>query len=118
MSKFKVGDRVRFREDFGSYPAGFVAYVHRLDHDGDPEICTPNGEADNFCTDTLLELADIISGATANPTTLTRRDHFAMAALTGFLAFPECEGSYEYIAEQVYRIANAMEAARNKEGAK
>lgn len=52
-----------------------------------------------------------------DPTTLTRRDRFAMAALTGFLAFPECEGSYEYIAEQVYRIADAMEAARNKEGA-
>lgn len=69
-------------------------------------------------TRTKLDVTNIKTGKGGMGVMLyTRRDRFAMAALTGLLAFPECEGSYEYIAEQVYRIADAMEAARNKEGA-
>lgn len=47
--------------------------------------------------------------------TLTRRDHFAVAALTGFVT----QGSHDYqsMAQNSYRLADAMEAERNKEGA-
>lgn len=43
----------------------------------------------------------------------TLRDQFAMAALTGMCAHPDCEGTYEEIANQVYRLADAMMNARN-----
>lgn len=47
--------------------------------------------------------------------TLTRRDHFAIAALTGMKVGSEWDASY--YARRSYEIADAMEAARNKEGA-
>lgn len=43
-----------------------------------------------------------------------RRDRFAMAALTGFLSNPDCGGAYKYLAENAYRMADAMEAEREK----
>lgn len=35
----------------------------------------------------------------------TLRDQLAMAALTGMCSHPDCEGTYEEIASQVYRLA-------------
>lgn len=63
--------------------------------------------------------AEIVSPA-ADPTTLTRRDRFAMAALTGLCA--NCDStvmfswSPEDVADYANQIADFMEAARNKEG--
>lgn len=47
-----------------------------------------------------------------------RRDRFAMAALTGFLSNPDTEGEYKFLAESAYRMADAMEAEREKGFAK
>lgn len=52
---------------------------------------------------------------------LTRRDHFAMAALTGMLSGPagdEFAIKRKGSAVIAYEFADAMEAARNKEGEK
>lgn len=43
-----------------------------------------------------------------------RRDRFAMAALTGFLSHPDSEGEHKFFAEEAYRMADAMEAEREK----
>lgn len=43
-----------------------------------------------------------------------RRDRFAMAAMTGLLANPDSEGAYKFLAENAYRMADAMEAEREK----
>lgn len=51
-----------------------------------------------------------------DPTTLTRRDRFAMAALTGLLANNDASGIPLAFAVMSYDIADAMETARNNEG--
>lgn len=66
MRKFKVGDRVRFREDYGIYPEGYESNVIRLDDDGDPVIVPPDGGVDHFFHETLHREADIISGVKSN----------------------------------------------------
>lgn len=43
-----------------------------------------------------------------------RRDRFAMAALTGMLSNPDSGGAYKFLAENAYRMADAMEAEREK----
>ena len=48
--------------------------------------------------------------------TLTRRDRFAMAALTGLLANNDASGIPLAFAVMSYDLADAMELARNKEG--
>lgn len=112
MSKFKVGDRVQFREKFLSYPEGYVSTVVSLDWTGDPEITKPDGTVDNFFERDLADMVVVLRDP--DTTTLTRRDHFAMAALTGFVV----QGCYDYqaMAQHSYDLADAMEAARNKEG--
>lgn len=47
-----------------------------------------------------------------------RRDRFAMAALTGFLSNPDTEGEYKFLTKEAYRMADAMEAEREKGWAK
>lgn len=52
---------------------------------------------------------------------LTRRDHFAMAALTGLCGNCDSTGMFSWtpegVADFANRIADLMEAARNKDGA-
>ena len=115
MSKFKVGDRVRTTD---SMYCGVVTHFCQsglpvMDTDADQVRGWPEGQ---------LVLVDH-SGD--DPTTLTRRDHFAMAALTGLLAYSSHEGTGSChnnsdvmgAAVAAYDYADAMEAARNKEGA-
>lgn len=66
MRNFEVGDKVRFRDDFGSYPAGFVATVVRIDYEGDPVILTPDGIEGFLFHRTLHEQADLVCGSTYN----------------------------------------------------
>lgn len=55
-----------------------------------------------------------------DPTTLTRRDRFAMAALTGLCANCDSTGMFSWtpegVADYASQIADLMEAARDKEG--
>lgn len=120
MSKFKVGDRVRFVVNAGDR-AGRVFSVVGLDRDGDPVI--DDGECSPDCGhfSDWLELVEPLG----DQTTLTRRDHFAMAALTGVMGSGditiellfEDEESRRRVSVWSYELADAMEAARNKEGA-
>lgn len=112
MSKFKVGDRVQFRERFLSYPEGYVSTVVRFDWAGDPEITKPDGTVDNFFEWDLANKVVVLRDP--EPTTLTRRDRFAMAALTGLLMMREY-GTYEGRVSDAFTIADLMESARNKE---
>lgn len=76
-------------------------------------------------TEIYKDGARVVSQFDADPTALTRRDHFAMAALTGLLSDnslqPGDGDTYEEFVEatalSAYDYADAMEAARNKEGA-
>lgn len=115
MSKFKVGDRVKVI-DAESVCApgrldGRVGTVTKVVGRGDEVsyYVSCDGEPDSWCFGeaNLRHHCDL--------TTLTRRDHFAMAALTGILGGGEVE-YYPSLAEQCYKIADAMELARNKEG--
>lgn len=49
-----------------------------------------------------------------DPTTLTRRDRFAMAALQVLYVLGSTD--YDFLASSAYELADAMELARNKEG--
>lgn len=128
MSKFKVGDRVRFiRDGIGERQGvGREDIVVAIDHRGnavvssDPDTCSSIG----WSSGTVEVITDPVTDAT----TLTRRDHFAMAALTGLLANSEAvtagmEPTVSYLAnnkdgswlaETSFMLADAMEAARNK----
>lgn len=115
MSKFKVGDRVVMIGRAGPRDI-LVATLNRLIPDGEPfagewEATCSDGDDAIFREDQI----ELIGAPQADTTTLTRRDHFAMAALTGFVV----QGCYDYqaVAQHSYELADAMEAARNKEGA-
>lgn len=107
MSKFKVGDRAKTPD--GVYCGVVTHFCSRglpvMDTDEAQDQGWPDGELD-------LVLA---AEAPEDLTALTRRDHFAMAALTGILGGGEVE-YYPNLAMQCYKIASEMEAARNKEG--
>lgn len=49
-----------------------------------------------------------------DPTTITRRDRFAIAALQVLYVLGSTD--YDFLASSAYELADAMEAARNKEG--
>lgn len=73
-----------------------------------------DGEPDNWCFgEANLRRNDA-------PATLTRRDKFAMAALTGLCGNCDSAGMFSWtpegVADFANRIADLMEAARNKEG--
>ena len=112
MSKFKVGDRVQFREKFLSYPEGYVSTVVSFDWAGDPEITKPDGTVDNFFERDLADMVVVLRDP--DPTTLTLRDRFAMAALQVLYVLGSTD--YDFLASSAYELADAMEAARNKEG--
>lgn len=117
MSKFKVGDRVQFREKFLSYPEGHISTVVSFDWAGDPEITKPDGSIDNFFERDLADMVVILRDP--DPTTLTRRDRFAMSALTEMIAYcRRADGTFDVgvVAGRCYQLADAMELARNKEG--
>ena len=44
----------------------------------------------------------------------TLRDQFAMAALTGYLAYPSSNATFEGFASDAYKQADAMLAQRDK----
>lgn len=126
MSKFKVGDLVLVKKPVDTHKG--PAWVGSMDHldativevegpfsEHGGMMCFSSGEwiiADDW--------AEIVSPAD-DPSTLTRRDHFAMAALTGLCANCDSTGMFAWTPEGVTdfasRIADLMEAARNKEGA-
>ena len=124
MSKFKAGDLVRVTAPIDRFDGpGWAVSMNHLDsavvkveepfdkHGG--KHCFSSGEwtiADDW--------AEIVSPS-ADLTTLTRRDHFAMAALTGLLSnglVRNMDGPSD-VSGLAYELADAMEAARNKEGA-
>lgn len=108
MSKFKVGDLARTL--WGKN--GIVTHFDELGRPVlDRDVLKHSGWEDSE-----LELIsrEVVHNDELDSTTLTRRDHFAMAALTGFVA----QGCYDYqaMSQHSYELADAMEAARNKEG--
>lgn len=116
MSKFKVGDRVVMKGECGGaliatldrfIPEGevFAGQWQATCDDGDPAVFHEH----------QLEL--IGARQPDEGASLTRRDHFAMAALTGLLANSGSYGVSIAFAVMAYDLADAMEAARNKEGA-
>lgn len=121
MSKFKAGDRVLVtnpRDDFCERPescAGMTGEVtHIWGESCEVRLSEPVGKYREWG----FEVSEL-SGVTdfqPDTTTLTRRDHFAMAALTGLLAKYGNDAGYD-IHRDAYSHADAMEAARNKEGA-
>lgn len=106
MSKFKVGDRVRTTDSM------YCGVVTHFCQSGLPVMDTDADQARGWPEGQLV----LVGHSGDNTTTLTRRDHFAMSAMTGILGGGEVE-YYPNLAEQCYKIADAMEAARNKEGA-
>ena len=120
MSKFKVGDRVRFKRSginsCGQVP-GFEDVVVSLDKNGDAVVSSdPASVADVGWSESVIE---VIPPSPADPTTLTRRDRFAMVALTEMIAYcRRADGTFDVgvVAGRCYQLADAMEAARNKEG--
>ena len=115
MSKFKVGDRVRFKRSginsCGQVP-GFEDVVVSLDKNGDAVVSSdPASVADVGWSESVIE---VIPPSPADPTTLTRRDRFAMAALQVLYVLGSTD--YDFLASSAYQLADAMEAARNKDG--
>ena len=121
MRDFKIGDRVRFREDFLLYKKGWETSVVRLDADGDPVILKPDGRRDTFFHSTLHEWADIITSAetgaasgSLNNYYLARVDHPQRDDQQPYTA--ECEDLIEVleltfdeanIFKEIWRSANA-----------
>lgn len=126
MSKFKVGDLVIMIGGDGPSDV-LVATLDRLIPYSEPYVgewratCI-NGDPAVFRED---QIALIERPPRPDPTALTRRDHFAMAALTGVMGSGDLslktmltdEESRRRVSDFSYKIADAMEAARNKEGA-
>lgn len=61
MLEFKVGDRVRLKEEYLSYPAGHVLDVIKLDDAGDPVTPRPDGGDDPWYHKDLHEIAELIT---------------------------------------------------------
>lgn len=121
MSKFKVGDRVRFKAEFEEYTEGQIAEVAWTGLMGEVAL---RGDPDIWSEDRLDLRSELVAGngsESRDITTLTRRDQFAMAALTGLLsghmAAEEGVTYADRVSNGAYEIADAMEAARNREGA-
>lgn len=117
MSKFKVGDRVVVIGGGDSV----VATLNRLIPDGEMF----SGEWEATCTDGddaifREDQIELIGAPQPDQATLTRRDRFAMAALTGLCANCDSTGMFartpEGVADFAGRIADLMEVARNKGG--
>lgn len=113
MSKFKAGDRVL------AIRSGAIGLVKETS----PNVTSVDvsGVLTWFNTDDLVAATAVSAGTNF---TLTRRDHFAMAALTGVMGSGditiellfEDEESRRRVSVWSYELADAMEAARNKEG--
>ena len=105
MSKFKVGDRVR------SLDGVCEGVVTHFCDEGLPVMDTDDIQNSGWPEGHL----EIAPRPQEDITTPTRRDHFAMAALTGLIAKYGNDAGYD-IHRDAYSHADAMEAARNKEG--
>lgn len=114
MSKFKVGDRVVMS---GTCGGALIATLDRFIPEGEVFAGQWQATCDDGDPAVFHEHQLELIGARQpdEDTPLTRRDHFAMAALTGMKVGSEWDASY--YARRSYEIADAMEAARNKEGA-
>lgn len=135
MSKFKVGDRVLVKapanendgpcwdwEEMGA----FNNTVHVVTGRDDEGWITFDGTPFVF-SDDWMTLADECGDISDDPATITRRDRFAMAALPAIITIssagqhdPGPVGGDVTRAQRIvfdcYELADAMEAARNKEG--
>lgn len=111
MRKLKVGDRVRFREDFGVYfTSGYESDVVRLDDDGDPVILHPNGEERSFLHKTLHRWTDIVSEA--------KSTHYTPDA-SGKDYLARCEETYsrdEMIGAYRFTIGKYVDRMGKKQG--
>ena len=110
MRKFKVGDRVRFREDFLKYPEGWETSVVRLDMDGDPVILKPCGTEDIFFHSTLHDWADILPKAAST--------HYTPDA-SGKDYLARCEETYsraEMIGAYRFTIGKYVDRMGKKQG--
>lgn len=119
MSKFKAGDRVVMIGRGGPGDV-LVATLNRLIPEGESfagewQATCSDGDGAVFREDQI----ELIGAPRSDQATLTRRDRFAMAALTGLLSnglVKNLDGPDD-VAGLAYELASAMEAARNKEGA-
>lgn len=118
MSKFKAGDRVVMIGRGGPRDI-LVATLNRLIPDGEPfagewQATCSDGDCAVFREDQI----ELIGAPQPDHTILTRRDHFAMAALTGLCGNCDSTGMFSWtpegVADFANRIADLMEAARNK----
>lgn len=73
MRDFKVGDRLRLKEDYMTYPAGHVLEVVKYDRVGDPVTLCPNGMDDPWYQKDLHDIAELI---TDEPDTINHPDHY------------------------------------------
>lgn len=109
MGKFKVGDRVRFKDigHYGRQKIGDEATVIRLDSDGYAIVDTDPADDQIGWTDRVLEVI-----GTATSPEITLRDQLAMAALTGLLA----SGGRvdDETIREAYLAANLMLAERER----
>ena len=113
MGKFKIGDRVRVGVAVHGAPVSCNGSTGVIESVGDDDYKV-RMDADGdywWYQDEELTLvgSPLIPPIDQAPTLL---DQFAMAALTGMCAYPDCEGTYDDIAMQVYQIAQAMMKAR------
>ncbi|MDO6966937.1 hypothetical protein [Rhizobium alvei] len=117
MSKFKVGDRVRLKADgrLGVITAIDFGFYYAVRWDKGDNI----GCYDCRWSDRDLELVDVTNTQIPRDTdTLTIRDQFAMAALTGLMSAHDDRGEWTtadaavQAAQIVYEAADAMLEAR------
>lgn len=120
MSKFKVGDKVRIGIAVNGAPdglngsTGVIEFVNLDDKDYKVRM-----DADKdywWYVDEEMHLVEAspVEPDTEDPTTLTRRDHFAMSAMIGLIANQHSNKDADVLARSAYQAADAMELARNK----
>lgn len=124
MSKFKVGDRVVISKphDEDEYPhwsrgmdcMTYGPVVVEAIQAEDPDCVPCFRICEYIYAESWAEIASESAPKSEDPTTLTRRDRFAMAALQVLYVLGSTD--YDFLASSAYELADAMEAARNKEG--
>lgn len=110
MAKFKVGDRVRSL-DSGYAICGQVGVITSVRDDGRGYHVefAPNKTGALFHHQHELERE-----SASAPETITLREQFAMAALTGLISDPGTKYNADHLAKNAYDIADAMLAERER----